>query len=72
MIGIFPTNGGGTKVTEMKSCKSHGKKATLRYFSTSFPSIGIMGFFPVNLLAFYFLIISFLQIKCSLLHDEVV
>ena len=34
---------------EMKCCKSHGKKPTLRYFSTSFPSIGILGFFPVFL-----------------------
>ena len=33
---------------EMKCCKSHGKKPTLRYFSTSFPSIGILGFFPVT------------------------
>jgi len=48
VIGIFPTNGGGTNVMEMKCCKSHGKKPTLRYFSTSFPSIGILGFFPVQ------------------------
>jgi len=55
---------------EMKCCKSHGKQPTLRCFSTSFPSIGILGFFPVMCISFF--VIAHRSTVLSILSSDLI